>query len=97
MARFGFVAAVKASLRVSCVFAPRGGVQMAQEQVEQPPRFMTGAVTTRLTVTVPAGISGGDLVRVRVASSNAKQYRVRGFAGHLCVLDSVASTPCGLV
>ena len=27
-------------------------------------RFMVGAVTTRLTVTVPAGIVGGELVRV---------------------------------
>jgi len=32
--------------------------------MEGAPRFMVGAVTTRLTVTVPSGIVGGELVRV---------------------------------
>ena len=70
---------------------------MAQEQVEQPPRFMTGAVTTRLTVTVPASISGGDLVRVRVASSNSKQYRVRRTRGSLVRAGPRRVYPCGVV
>ena len=38
---------------------------MAQEQVGSgQQRFVVGAITTRLTVTVPGSIVGGDLVRV---------------------------------
>ena len=39
---------------------------MAEQKAASPAsqRFMVGAVTTRLTVTVPAGIVGGELVRV---------------------------------
>ena len=38
---------------------------MAQEQVQSgQQRFVVGAITTRLTVTVPGSIVGGDLVRV---------------------------------
>ena len=78
-------------LRCSDVCARR---KMAQEQVEQPPRFMTGAVTTRLTVTVPAGISGGDLVRVAAPDGSyhsvmvpsgltaGQQFSVELLAGH---------------
>eukprot|EP00966_Prymnesium_polylepis_P186496 4323127-Prymnesium_polylepis.1 len=36
---------------------------MAEEKAPQP-GYVVGAVTTRLTVTVPHGIAGGELVRV---------------------------------
>ena len=57
-------------------------------------RFILGAVTTRLTVTVPAGISGGDLVRVAAPDgsyhsvmvpaglSAGQQFSVELLAGH---------------
>ena len=43
-----------------------------------PPPCSIGAVTTRLTVTVPQGISGGDLVRVAAPDGSYHSIMVPG-------------------
>ena len=69
---------------------------MAEQKQASPAsqRFMVGAVTTRLTVTVPAGIVGGELVRVAAPDgsyhsvvvpaglSAGQQFSVELLAGH---------------
>ena len=69
---------------------------MAEQKAASPAsqRFMVGAVTTRLTVTVPAGIVGGELVRVAAPDgsyhsvvvpaglSAGQQFSVELLAGH---------------
>ena len=79
---------------------------MAEQKAASPAsqRFMVGAVTTRLTVTVPAGIVGGELVRVAAPDgsyhsvvvpaglSAGQQFSVELLAGHA---DSSAVEPRG--
>ena len=67
---------------------------MAAAQMQGQQRYVVGAITTRLTVTVPGSITGGDLVRVAAPDgsyhsvvvpaglSAGQQFSVELLAGH---------------